>query len=198
MNVYRKIGKSLALTLLLFTAGMGYLLAQNVKFCRAEIDLIALQTGIIATRDKLLEDQAEDVATLVSNKQIRKYRWPRFSKDKNDRKQIEDAIAELESDNQRLEEIAIADMERYAEKLTDSLLNDIFNQIELVASSRGCTSVIYSKRMPIGGEEITDQVILQIRWNPMLCRRWHLPLTPQQRAIFFFLPITPRASIFFK
>jgi Skp family chaperone for outer membrane proteins len=164
---------------LLTVACRNFAHTQDLKFCMADMHSIATQTGMMAHRDQLLDAQAQRVsARLHTRRPLIHYRPPQFSKDNDRLKRFTDELARLEAEYLQQEENAAAELEKYAEKIADSLFNDIYSQIELFTNSRGCAVVIDRKSMLYGGEEITNAVTQQILENASICARWHLLKEP--------------------
>ena len=177
----------------------GTLAAQPIKLCVADLDSIAVASGIADTYQNKVA-QFSDRLNAVLNTRTNCYpaptHFPTLDTAKLKRYQAEIARLEAEQDKEIRE--AEYRLEAYQKAWRDTLLTDIRSKIAWVAKYEGCTVVLQPTEILWGeATDLTSHVVPYLAADPTIRRGWQLP-KPQQRAIFFFLPMTPLPSIFFK
>lgn len=185
-----------ALLLQLFA---GLLAAQPVKLCIADEDSIAIASSIAEKYQTKVQQKYDRLNSVIQTRTSCFHLPSDFSTQDSAKIKIFQAeIARLETENERVWLEAEFMLETYQKAWRDTLLSDIRSKIALVAKYEGCTAVFQPTEILWGeAKDITQRVVPYLAADPMICRRWQLP-DPQQRAIFFFLPMTPLPSIFFR
>ncbi len=175
----------------------GILAAQPVKLCIADEDSIAIASGIAEkyqNKVALFSDRIN--ASLKTRTNC--YPAPTDFSTQDTAKRYQPEITRLEAEERNLIRNAEYLLMSYQGVLQDTLISDIRSKIALVVIYEGCTTTLQPTAILWGeAEDITQRVVPYLAADPAIRRRWQLP-KPQQRAIFFFLPMTPLPSIFFK